>query len=412
MFDPKVVRKDFPILERSTRDGSPLVYLDNAATSQKPRQVIDALVDYYEHHNANVHRGVYFLAEEATEAYEGARAKVASFIGAGDASGVVFTKSCTEAINLVAYAWAMNTLHEGDEILVSEMEHHSDLIPWQLVAKHTGATMVRLPITDDGLIDTAQLPSLITDRTKLVCVAQMSNVLGTINPVREIADAAHAAGALILVDGAQGVPHLTTNVVEMDADFLALSGHKMLGPTGSGALWARPELLEVMEPFHGGGEMIREVWFDHATYNVVPYKFEAGTPNIGPSIGLGAAVDYLNALGMDNVRAHEIEMTRYALPLLNDIEGMRVFGPADAEGRGGVISFWLDEVHPHDLATILDTEGIAIRAGHHCAQPLMRRLGVPATARASFYVYNTTEEVDALVQGLARAKERFEGAGM
>jgi cysteine desulfurase/selenocysteine lyase len=280
------------------------------------------------------------------------------------------------------------------------------------VAKHTGAALVRLPITDDGLIDATQLPSLVTERTKLVCIAQMSNVLGTINPVREIADAAHAAGALILVDGAQGVPHLITNVIEMDADFLALSGHKMLGPTGSGALWARPELLEAMEPFHGGGEMIREVWFDHATYNVVPYKFEAGTPNIGPSIGLGAAIDYLNGLGMENVRAHEIEMTRYALPLLNGIEGMRVFGPADAEARGGVISFWLDEVHPHDLATILDTEGIAIRAGHHCAQPLMRRLGVPATARASFYVYNTTEEVDALVQGLARAKERFEGAGM
>ncbi len=410
MFDAKVVRKDFPILERSTTDGHPLVYLDSAATSQKPRQVIDAISQYYEQHNANVHRGVYFLAEEATDAYEGARAKVASFIGTPEPSGLVFTKSCTEAINLVAYAWGMNTLREGDEILVSEMEHHSDLIPWQLVARHTGATLVKLPVTDEGFLALDDLGTLITDRTKLVCVSQMSNVLGTINPIRRIADAAHAAGALVLVDGAQGVPHLVTNVVEMDADFLALSGHKMLGPTGSGALWARPELLDAMEPFHGGGEMIREVWFDRATYNVVPYKFEAGTPNIAPSIGLGAAVDYLNGLGMPNVREHEVEIVTYALRALAQVEGLTVHGPQDPNARGGVVSFWIDDVHPHDLATILDTDGIAIRAGHHCAQPLMRRLGVPATARASFYVYNTTEEVDALVEALGKAQERFAGA--
>jgi cysteine desulfurase/selenocysteine lyase len=407
MFDAKVVRKDFPILERTSPGGHSLVYLDNAATSQKPRAVIDALVQYYEQHNANVHRGVYFLAEEATEAYESARAKVAAFVGAPDATGLVFTKSCTEAINLVAYAWAMNTLREGDEILVTEMEHHSDLIPWQIVAKHTGATMVKFPITDDGFLQMERLSSILTERTKLVCVAQMSNVLGTINPVRQIADAAHAVGALVLIDGAQGVPHLATDVVGMDADFLALSGHKMLGPTGSGALWARPELLDAMEPFHGGGEMIREVWFERATYNVVPYKFEAGTPNIGPSIGLGAAVDYLNTLGMEHVRAHEVDLAAYALAEMAKIDGMRIFGPADVQMRGGVISFWADDVHPHDLATILDTEGIAIRAGHHCAQPLMRRLGVPATARASFYVYNTHEEVDALVHAIGRAKDRF-----
>jgi len=412
MFDPKVVRKDFPILERSTRDGAPLVYLDNAATSQKPRAVIDSLVQFYEQHNANVHRGVYFLAEEATELYEGARAKVASFIGASEPTGVVFTKSCTEALNLVAYAWGMNTLHEGDEILVTEMEHHSDLIPWQIVAKHTGAKMVPFPITPQGLLDLSKLGSLITERTKIVCVTQMSNVLGTINPIRQIADAAHAMGALVLVDGAQGVPHLVTNVAEMDADFLALSGHKMLGPTGSGALWARPEILDAMEPFLGGGEMILDVWFDRATYNVVPYKFEAGTPNIAPSIGLGAAVDYLNALGMENVHRHEIETVEYALPKLQEVEGLTIHGPLDASARGGVISFWMEDVHPHDLATILDTEGIAIRAGHHCAKPLMRVLGVPATARASFYVYNTTDEVDALVHALGQAKERFEGAGM
>ncbi|MCA1833724.1 MAG: aminotransferase class V-fold PLP-dependent enzyme [Actinomycetota bacterium] len=409
MFDAKIVRKDFPILERTAPGGNQLVWLDNASTTQKPRAVIDSLVQYYEQHNSNVHRGVYFLAEEATELYEGARTRIAQFIGA-DPTGLVFTKSTTEAINLVAYAWGLYTLQEGDEILVTEMEHHSDLIPWQLIAKKTGATLVKLPVTDDGFLAMDQLPSLLTDKTKLVCVTQMSNVLGTINPIREIADAAHAVGALVLVDGAQGVPHLVTNVAEMDADFLALSGHKMLGPTGSGGLWARPELLDAMEPFHGGGEMIREVWFDRATYNVVPYKFEAGTPNIGPSIALGAAADYLTNLGMENVRTHEIEIARYAIAEMQKIEGLTIHGPTDAEYRGGVVSFWVDEVHPHDLATILDTEGIAIRAGHHCAQPLMRRLGVPATARASFYVYNTTEEVDALVKAIDIAKQRFAGA--
>jgi cysteine desulfurase / selenocysteine lyase len=407
MFDPKVIRKDFPILERRVRDDKPLVYLDSASTSQKPRKVIDAIQDVYEHHYANVHRGVYSLAEEATDLYEASRRKVAGFIGAPGERGLVFTRSTTESLNLVSYAWGRKFLKPGDEILVSELEHHSNIVPWQLTAAATGATLVKLPVTDDGFLDLDALPQLLTERTKIVCVTQMSNVLGTIIPVRKIADAAHAVGALVLVDGAQGTPHLATDVQEMDCDFFALSGHKMLGPSGSGALWARPEILEAMDPFLGGGEMIREVWFDRATYNEVPYKFEAGTPPIAPEIGLGAAVDYLTELGMDAVRAHEVELTQYALDRLAEIPDVTVHGSRNTAVRGGVISFWYSDIHPHDLGTILDTLGICIRAGHHCAQPLMRRLGVPATARASLYVYNTTDDVDALVDGLAHAKEIF-----
>ena len=410
MFDPKVVRKDFPILDRRVHGDKPLVWLDNASTTQKPRRVIDALVDFYEQHNSNVHRGVYALAEEATELYEGARAKLAAFVGAAGKQEIVFTRSATESLNLVANAWGRANLKPGDRVVVTEMEHHSNLIPWQLVTQATGAQIVPWPITDEGLLDFEAMPRVL-EGAKIVCVSQMSNVLGTINPIRKIADAAHAAGALVLVDGAQGVPHLVTNVTEMDADFLAFSGHKMLGPTGSGGLWARAELLDAMPPFLGGGEMILEVWIDHATYNEIPYKFEAGTPNIAQSIGLGTAVDYLNELGMEDVHRHEVELVTYALGELRKIDGLRVFGPADPAKRGGVVSFWMDDLHPHDLATIVDTEGVAIRAGHHCAQPLMRVLGVPATSRASFYIYNTNEDVDALVAALGKARETFARGG-
>ncbi|MGZ4105238.1 MAG: cysteine desulfurase [Actinomycetota bacterium] len=410
MLDPTIVRKDFPILQRRVHDDKPLVWLDSAATTQKPRRVIDALTDFYEQHNSNVHRGVYQLAEEATELYEGARAKLAAFLGAAGKHEIVFTRSATESLNLVAYAWGRANLKTGDRIVVTEMEHHSNLIPWQLITQMTGAKIVPWPVTPEGFLDMEAMPRVL-EGAKIVCVSQMSNVLGTINPIRQIADAAHAAGALVLVDGAQGVPHLVTNVAEMDCDFLAFSGHKMLGPTGSGGLWARAELLDAMPPFLGGGEMIMEVWMDHATYNEIPYKFEAGTPNIAQSIGLGAAVDYLNDLGMEDVRRHEIEIVTYALEQLSKIEGLRVFGPSDPQKRGGVVSFWMDDLHPHDLATIVDTEGIAIRAGHHCAQPLMRVLGVPATSRASFYVYNTNEDVDALVAALGKARETFARGG-
>ena len=408
MFDAKVVKKDFPIFERRVHGDKPLIYLDSANTSQKPRRVLDALNDFYEKHNANIHRAVYELAAEATEAYEGARVRVAQFIGAPNGPReVVFTKSCTEAINLVAYAWGRANLREGDEIVISEMEHHSNLIPWQIQAMERGAKIVALPITDEGFLDLSQLENVITDRTKIVCVTGMSNVLGTINPIPQIAEAAHAVGAKVLVDGAQRTPHLQTNVEDLGCDFYAFTGHKMCGPTGSGGLWARAEILEEMPPFLGGGEMILEVWLDHATYNDIPHKFEAGTQPFAQAVGLGAAVDYLNDLGMEDVRQHEIDIVGYALEQLQTVEGLTVYGPKKAEDRGGVVSFWLEDVHPHDLATIVDTEGVAVRAGHHCAQVLMRRLGVPATSRASFYVYNTHEDVDALVAAIGSAKERF-----
>jgi len=408
MLDPTIVRKDFPIFERRVHGDKPLIYLDSANTSQKPRKVLDALTEFYERHNANIHRAVYQLAAESTEAYEGARTKLAKFLGAPEGSReIVFTKSCTEAINLVAYAWGRANLREGDEIVISEMEHHSNLIPWQIAAQMSGAKIVPFPITDEGLLDLDAMSRVITDRTKIVCVTGMSNVLGTINPVAEVAEAAHAMGALVLVDGAQRTPHLATNVAELGADFYAFTGHKMCGPTGSGGLWARAELLEAMPPFLGGGEMILEVWLDRATFNEIPHKFEAGTQPFAQMVGLGAAVDYLNELGMDAVRRHEVEMVGYALEKLSAIEGLTIHGPKDPEQRGGVVSFWLDDVHPHDLATIVDTEGVCVRAGHHCAQVLMRRLNVPATTRASFYVYNTNEDVDALVAAVGMARERM-----
>jgi len=403
--DVAKVRADFPILSR-TINGHPLVYLDSGATSQRPNQVIDAEADFYRYHNANAHRGLYQLGEEATELFEGARAKLAAFVGAPAPETIVFTRGTTESMNLIAYGWVRPFLGEGDEILITEMEHHSNIVPWQLAAKATGATLRYIPLTDDGLLDLSELGSLLTERTKLLSVTGMSNALGTITPLRQLVEAAHAVGALVAVDGAQLVPHHRVDVTELDCDFLAISGHKMLGPTASGGLYAKAEHLEAMEPMFGGGEMIREVYHDHATWNDVPYKFEAGTMQIGQQVGLGAAIDYLQALGMDEVRAHEEEITRYALDRLIDC-GATVFGPKDIADRGGAVSFWYRNVHPHDLATILNEHGVAIRAGHHCAQLVMRRYGVPATARASFYVYNTMEEVDALIDALAAAQDIF-----
>ncbi len=405
-LDVARVRADFPILSR-TVEGKPLVYLDSAATSQKPRSVIDTEREYYERHNANAHRGIYLLAEESTELFEGARAKVASFLGAPDPATIVFNRGTTESVNLVAHGWGRKFLREGDEILLTDMEHHSNVVPWQLCAKDTGAVLRYVPLTDDGLLDLSDLGSLLTDRTKILAVTGMSNALGTIPPLPQLIEAAHAHGALVLVDGAQLVPHSKVNVAELHCDFLAFSGHKMLGPTASGGLYAKLELLEAMDPFLGGGEMINEVFHDHSTWNAVPFKFEAGTMNISQEIALGAAVDYLAALGMDNVRAHEEEITHYAIDRLLEA-GATVFGPKDTSVRGGAVSFWYKDIHPHDLATILNEEGIAIRAGHHCAQLVMRRFGVPATARASFYLYNTREEVDALVAALAKAESVFD----
>jgi cysteine desulfurase / selenocysteine lyase len=404
-LDAEVVRKDFPIFETLAR-GKRLVYLDSAATSHKPRQVIDRIVRFYETENSNVHRGIYELAEKSTAAYEEARLACARFIGARSERSIVFTKGTTEATNLVRYTWARSNIGEGDEILVTEMEHHSNLVPWQLLAQESGASLRYLPIDDEGKLRIDLLDDYVTERTKLVGVVLMSNVLGTINPVRTVADAAHAVGARVLVDAAQAAPHMPVDVNALDADFLAFSSHKMCGPTGAGVLYGREDLLEEMPPFHGGGEMIREVHADYSTWNEIPYKFEAGTPNVAQAVGMGAAVEYLEDLGTEAVREHEIRMARYAIERLEAI-GATVYGPKDMDDRGAAVSFNLDEVHPHDLATILDQEGICIRAGHHCAQPLMRRLGVPATARASFYLYNTEDDVDVLIDGLGKAKGWF-----
>jgi cysteine desulfurase/selenocysteine lyase len=406
MFDITAVRRDFPILNRTVH-GKPLVYLDNAATTQKPQVVIDALVEYYTQHNANIHRGLHLLAEEATTLYEETRIKVARFINAPDAHEVVFTRNTTESINLVANAWGRTFLKPGDEIVLSEMEHHSNLVPWQLIARATGARLVFLHVTDDGELDLEEARRKIGARTRLVSIVHMSNVLGTINPVKELAELAHAQGAVMLVDGAQSVPHLPVDVRDLDCDFLAFSAHKMAGPTGVGVLWARREILEAMGPFLGGGDMIRLVKLEESTWNDVPYKFEAGTPNIADVVAFSAAIDYLNELGMANVREHELDLTRYALDCLRTLDGIRIFGPLDPERRGGVIAFNVGDIHPHDLGQILDSYGIAIRAGHHCAQPLMRRFDVAATARASFYVYNEKREIDALIEGLNAAAEFF-----
>lgn len=405
MYDVEKVRSDFPILAREV-NGHPLAYLDNAATSQKPRQVLAALEDYYTHHNANAKRGVHRLAEEATSLYEAAREKVARFIGAPDARGLVFTRGTTEAINLVAHGWARKFLREGDEVVLTEAEHHSNLVPWQLAAGATGARLRFIPIREDGTLDMEEAERIIGERTRLVCCAHASNVLATVNPVERLARMAHAHGALLLVDGAQSAPHLPVDVEELGCDFFAASGHKMLGPTGVGFLWSRPGLLEEMDPFLGGGEMIREVHLDHSTWNDIPHKFEAGTMNIAQAVGLGEAVDYLRELGMDEIREHESRLGRYACELLSaEVEDATIYGPG--EERTGVLAFSLPDVHPHDLAQLLDQEGIAIRSGHHCCQPLMRRLGVVATARASFYLYNTEDEVRRFVGAVKKAREFF-----
>jgi cysteine desulfurase/selenocysteine lyase len=405
-FNEEEIRKDFPILTRIVHD-RPLVYLDSAASTQKPRAVLDAMQVYYERYNANVHRGVYQLSEEATEAMEKARLSVARFIHARQSKQVIFTRNTTESINLVAYSWGSANISAGDLIVLTEMEHHSNLIPWQLLAKRSGARLEFVPITDDGLLRLDVYEQLLQQHPKLVAFTHVSNVLGTINPAQEMIAQAHAAGAVTLVDGAQSIPHMPVDVQALDADFYCFSGHKMLGPTGIGVLYGKRDLLEVMPPFMGGGDMIRTVGLREASWNDLPWKFEAGTPAIAESIGLGAAIDYLNALGMEHVRQHEQALTRYAMEQLAAIDGLTIYGPP-AEQRGGVISFTLADIHPHDLASILDQEaGVAVRAGHHCAQPLMERYDLSATARASFYVYNTKQEIDVLIQGLRRALEIF-----
>lgn len=396
------IRKDFPILQRKI-DGKQLVYLDNAATSQKPRAVIDALTGYYEGYNANIHRGIHTLAEEATDAYEGVRETVREFIDAEHTHEIIFTRGTTEAINLVAYAWGNANILPGDEIVLTAMEHHSNLIPWQRLASERNAKLVFIPLTEDGQLDMIEAEKLISDKTKIVAATQMSNVLGTINPIKELAKLAHAKGAVILVDGAQGVPHVKTSVRELDVDFLVFSMHKMLGPTGVGVLYGKTELLEAMQPFQSGGHMISSVWSDRATWSELPWKFEAGTSNIADVIASGKAIEYLTKLGMNNVRAHEIEITEYALNKLNELGDITIFGPKDATLRGGVISFNVDAIHAHDIGQICADAAIAIRAGHHCCQPLMRDMNVMGTARASFYIYNTKEEVDLLFEALKEA---------
>jgi cysteine desulfurase / selenocysteine lyase len=406
MFDIETVRKDFPILQRQVH-GKPLVYLDNAATTQKPSQVIDALVHYYEYYNANIHRGIHTLAEEATGAYEAVRDKVVRFVGSPyGPESIVFTRNTTEAINLVANAWGRRFLDPGDEIVLTISEHHSNIIPWQLIAKEKGATLRYIDIDDEGRLRHEQFGELIGPKTKMVAVAHASNVLG-INPVKELAALAHQNGALLLIDGAQSVPHMPVDVADLDCDFMAFSGHKMLGPTGAGVLYARPELLDAMPPFLGGGSMISRVQLEESTWADVPHKFEAGTPDIADVIALGAAIDYLEALGMADVRAHEQDITGYALERLSTLPQVTIYGPMNVEDRIGVVSFNYGDIHPHDVSQVLDTHGVAVRASHHCAQPLMRRLDTAATARASFYIYNTKAEVDALVSALQEAGRYF-----
>lgn len=404
-LDVARIRKDFPILERKVH-GKQLVYLDNAATSQKPKQVIDELVRYYENYNANIHRAVHTLGEEATAAYEAAREKVRAFINAPSGEAVIFTRNTTEAINLVAYSWGRANIREGDEILLTQMEHHSNLIPWQMLAKEKGATVRYVPVTPQGTLELNGLENLFDARTKMMALPHASNSLGTINPVEKIAAEARKRGVMLLIDGAQGAPHLPVDVQAIGADFYAFSSHKMLGPTGIGVLYGRRELLEEMEPFMGGGEMIRKVTFEGATWNDLPWKFEAGTPNIGDAIAFGTAIDYLSELGMENVRQHEAEIVAYAIDRMSTIDDIILYGPP-AEQRGGVVSFNFPDLHPHDIGTVLDTHGVAIRSGHHCTQPLMRCLGISGTARASFYIYNTPEEVDKLVDAVKAAREFF-----
>ena len=400
-LDVVAVRRDFPILSRQIH-GLPLVYLDSASSSQKPLAVIEAMQHYYATNHANIHRGVYVLSEEATLAYEQAHDKVARFINAEFAE-VVFTKNTTEALNLVAYAWGQHNLHEGDEVVLSQLEHHSNIVPWQQLARHTGATVRYIRIDSQGHLDMEHAASLIGPRTKIVSVTQVSNVLGTINPIYELGQMAHAHGALLCVDGAQSIPHMAVDVRALNCDFFAFSGHKMLGPTGIGGLYGKRALLEGMEPFLFGGDMIREVTFEGASWNELPWKFEAGTPPIAQGVGLGVAVEYLQKLGMQAIHAHEQAMVSYALEQMQHVQDLEYYGPP-AAARGGVVSFNLPGIHPHDMASLLDQHGVAIRGGHHCAMPLMRVLGVNGTCRASFYIYNTTDEIDILIEAIGEAR--------
>ncbi|HSB83373.1 MAG TPA: cysteine desulfurase [Nitrosarchaeum sp.] len=402
------LRKDFPILQRTVRDNKTLVYLDNASTTQKPNQVIDAINDYYRNHNANIHRAVYALAEEATELYEATRDKIANFIHVKNREEIIFVRGTTEAINLVAYAWGRTHIKKDDIIVTTEYEHHSNIVPWQLLTQEKGAKLEYIGMDDNGELILDDLDKyLATGKVKLVTFSLMSNVLGTITDAEKIIKKCKEHGVLTLVDGAQAVPHMPVNVETLGCDFFAFSGHKMLGPTGIGILWVRKSVLQTMNPFHGGGDMIREVHKYETTWNDLPYKFEAGTPNIADVIGFGAAIDYLTKLGMNNVREHEIELTTYAIEKLSKIKGLTIYGTKDISKRGGVISFNFSDVHPHDVAQIIDEEGIAVRSGHHCAQVLMERLNVAATSRASFYIYNTREEVDSLIESLNKVARIF-----
>jgi len=405
-FDPVMIRREFPTLEQAV-NGRPLVYLDNAATSQKPKVVLDALRSYYEDDNSNVHRGIHELSRRATVAYEESRAKVASWVGANEPSEIVWTRGTTEAINLVSSAWGLDNVGEGDEILISVLEHHSNIIPWQLLARRTGAVIKYIELDEQGRWILDELPHLLTDRTKIVAISHVSNALGTVNPVKRVAAAAHEVGALVLVDGAQGAVHMKVDVKDLGVDYYAFSGHKMCGPTGIGALWARRDLLDSMEPYQGGGEMIHFVGRDESSWATVPHKFEAGTPNIAGAIGMGAAIDFLSEVGMDAIAEHEQKLLGYALERMNKVNGICIYGPQSPDEHSALISFTLGDAHPHDISTILDSEGIAVRAGHHCAQLAMQHFGISATARASIYLYNTESDIDRLIEGLEQVRSIF-----
>ena len=405
-LDPATIRREFPTLEQSV-NGRPLVYLDNAATSQKPRVVLDALQAYYENDNSNVHRGIHELSRRATLAFEESRAKVADWVGAAEPSEIIWTRGTTEAINLVSTAWGLDNVKEGDEILISVLEHHSNIIPWQLLARRTGAVIKYIELDEQGRWILDELPRLLTDRTKVVAISHVSNALGTVNPVKRVAAAAHEVGALVLVDGAQGAVHMKVDVQDLGVDCYAFSGHKMCGPTGIGALWARRDLLDSMEPYQGGGEMIHVVGRDESSWATVPHKFEAGTPNIAGAIGMGAAIDFLSGVGMDAIAKHEHELLGYALERMSAVEGIRIYGPQSLSEHSALISFTLGDAHPHDISTILDSEGIAVRAGHHCAQLAMQHFGISATARASIYLYNTESDIDRLIEGLEQVQGIF-----
>ena len=405
-FDPVTIRREFPTLEQSV-NGRPLVYLDNAATSQKPRVVLDALQAYYENDNSNVHRGIHELSRRATVAYEESRAKVAGWVGAAEPAEIIWTRGTTEAINLMSTAWGLDNVGEGDEILISVLEHHSNIIPWQRLARRTGAVIKYIELDEQGRWILDELPRLLTDRTKVVAISHVSNALGTVNPVKRVAAAAHEVGALVLVDGAQGAVHMKVDVQDLGVDCYAFSGHKMCGPTGIGALWARRDLLDSMEPYQGGGEMIHFVGRDESSWATVPHKFEAGTPNIAGAIGMGAAIDFLSGVGMDAIAKHEHELLEYALERMNAVDGIRIYGPQSPDEHSALISFTLGDAHPHDISTILDSEGIAVRAGHHCAQLAMQHFGISATARASIYLYNTESDIDRLIEGLEQVQSIF-----